>query len=283
MQQIIEAVLYFPEGSQALAESLLRECGVNSFVEGNPTLTLEVEDSKDIFTCYFNSEQEFLTLIASLNEHFPTKIAYQIRFIDNQDWQTAWQEHWQIERVGKIVIVPHFLTYEQSPDEIVITIDPQMAFGTGTHETTKLCLEALSTVIAKNDVASFLDVGCGTGILALAARKLGVGEIAAVDINDEIISIAKGNATQNGVEDIFFSSSSLDHIPVRKYDLICANIISSELEKLWPHLKTLLAKNGAIILSGILSSELASFKKKLKLTPRKIYRAGEWVALTIHR
>ncbi|MCC6932313.1 MAG: 50S ribosomal protein L11 methyltransferase [Deltaproteobacteria bacterium] len=281
MQQIIEATLYFPQGTQVIAESLLREHGISSFIEGSSTLTLNPEEINDIYTCYFSSEEELFSLTTFLNNHFPTKIAYKLRYIDNQDWQTSWQKHWKIEKLGNVIIVPHFLDYKQKAGEIVITINPQMAFGTGTHETTKLCAQAIIEIFNKTPMSSFLDVGCGTGILSILASKLGATDIAAVDIEEDIIITAKGNCQHNGVKNISFSSSSLNDLSMQPFELVCANIISSELKKLWPRIQSLVSPEGTIILSGILKDEVEEFKTHLNLNPTQELQLNNWITLIL--
>jgi ribosomal protein L11 methyltransferase len=198
--------------------------------------------------------------------------------VENGDWLEEWKKHWQPTEVGKFVIAPPWS--DVTSENIVIRIDPSMAFGTGTHETTQLCLEAISELYEPHQ--SLLDVGTGTGILAIAAAKLGGSSIIACDTDLDSVKIARENAIANGVADeITFFHSSIDVLtPI--HDFVCANLT---LDVILPNLPLLIAKTGSVLLlSGILSEQEETISHELiaaALNNFTISRAGEWIAVVV--
>jgi ribosomal protein L11 methyltransferase len=205
--------------------------------------------------------------------------------VENQDWLSEWKKHWRPTRVGRFVIAPSWENVEETADIVVIRIEPNMAFGTGTHETTKLCLKAIDERFEPG--MSFLDVGTGTGILAIAAAKINGSsgaEIAAYDVDADSITIARENAEQNDVADKikFFDGEIGDDIQV--YDFVCANVT---LDVIAPMLGLLLDKSRRIlVLSGILAEQEEQVRSQLDaLKPKTpvVERDGEWISVVIER
>ncbi len=201
------------------------------------------------------------------------------REVEDTDWLAEWKKHWKPQNVGRFTIAPPWSQLAES-EQILITIEPNMAFGTGTHETTQLCLAAISELYDPEH--SFLDVGTGTGILAIAAAKLGGRLIYACDVDLNSISIARENAAANGVAGkIVFAEGSIDRGTPR-HDFVCANLTLDVIELLLP---LLVEKTGeTLLLSGILAEqETAAVEAIRNLVVRdpKIERAGEWIALTV--
>lgn len=201
------------------------------------------------------------------------------REVAESDWLAEWKRHWRPVEVGKFVIAPPWA--EVDGDKIVIRIEPNMAFGTGTHETTQLCLQAISDQFRPSQ--TFLDVGTGTGILAIAAAKLGGTEISACDTDLDSTKIARENAALNSVPWIQFSDGPLGReFPV--FDLVCANLT---LDVILPLLDLLLAKSSStLILSGILAEQLTVMVEELntrKISEYKTEQAGEWISVRIDR
>jgi len=208
----------------------------------------------------------------------PWKFAW--RTVEDQDWLTEWKKHWQPTRAGKFLIAPPWIE-ALGTDDIVIRIEPNMAFGTGTHETTQLCLEAISEVYAPGQ--SFLDVGTGTGILAIAAAKLGSTQVVACDTDIDAINIARSNAVDNGVDEHirFFCGGISDELPV--HDLVCANLT---LDVICPILDLLLVKTSkSLILSGILAEQGGTIADELASRGVKptLHQKGEWLSVIIDR
>ena len=202
------------------------------------------------------------------------------RELPEQDWLAEWKKHWQPVEVGRFVIAPPWSQPHPSPDRIVIRIDPGMAFGTGTHETTRLCLKAIDKYFSGG---SFLDVGTGTGILAIAAAKIAPsGRIIAVDTDGDAIRIAHENASLNGVKArIDFQVGGVSE-ETPSADFVCANLTAPVIIDLLPEL--LGATCGRLVLSGILDSQFAMVNRKLmQLTAsvNEVMQDGEWIALVI--
>lgn len=204
--------------------------------------------------------------------------------VEETDWLAEWKKHWRPSDVGGFVIAPPWSEVD-APDKIVIRIDPNMAFGTGTHETTQLCLRAIENNYLPGD--TFLDVGTGTGILAIAAAKLNLKsqisdlKLLGVDTDVDSITIACENAEMNGVSgSTEFSIGSLSaETPV--HDFVCANLTLDVIE---PILPLLLEKAGkTLVLSGILveqESAIISALTKLGVRDLEVERAGEWISVT---
>lgn len=206
------------------------------------------------------------------------------REVENEDWLAEWKKHWKPTETAKFIIAPSWETVENT-DKIVIRIEPSMAFGTGTHETTKLCLRA----IEENYVPemSFLDVGTGTGILAVSAAKIQVkskkvkGKISGCDTDEDSIKISLENAEINETENIEFYVGSIS-AETASFDFVCANLTA---DVILPILPLLVEKTKQIlVLSGILKEQKNSIieeLEKLQITNPKIETDGEWISLQV--
>ena len=168
---------------------------------------------------------------------------------ENQDWSKKWKEKWTITHVTeRIAVVPSWLEYQPKENEITITLDPGCAFGTGTHQTTQLCMKAIEKYLKKDN--SMADIGTGSGILAICAKKFGASTAYGCDNDETVIEVARENAQKNGVA-CTFELGTADKIN-QKFDFIVANILHFVLAEIMGDLKNLM-KNGAMMsLSGIL-------------------------------
>ncbi len=219
--------------------------------------------------------------------------------IADQNWMEAWKQHYRPIPIGKkLLILPAWLESPE-PERIAIKIDPGMAFGTGTHPTTQLCLELLEGRYSKFDIRisniddRVIDVGCGSGILSIAAIKLGAKNALGVDIDPESIRNARENADTNGIGDeLVLGVGSVGEIlegkfPWKSAPLVMANILAPVIIRLFDAgLADLVEPGGAIILSGILQEQAqgvleAGEKKGLKAGERR--QMGDWVALTMSK
>lgn len=228
------------------------------------------------------------SLCRALNEYGLQEMAVlktEWRIVEEQDWLQEWKKHWKATRVGRFVIAPPWEKLDADPKSIVIRIEPNMAFGTGTHETTRLCLKAIDEHFERG--MSFFDVGTGTGILAIAAAKINNSpspKIVGYDTDKDSIAIARENARKNGVgPKIRFEHGPLaNEAPV--YDLVCANLM---IDVILPILPLLLEKSGQIlVLSGILveqEGQAISELKELGISDLTIDREGEWLSILIRR
>jgi ribosomal protein L11 methyltransferase len=205
-----------------------------------------------------------------------------LREVPDYDWLGEWKKGWQPVSVGeRFLIAPPWSEILEAESRIVIRIEPGMAFGTGTHETTRLCLSAIEKYFTGG---SFLDVGTGTGILAIAAAKLfPPAHIEACDTDAEAIAIARENARLNGVaERVSFSVGTIDD-RTASADLVCANLTADVILPLLPTLIQLTC--GRLILSGILDSQAELVRSRLHelgiMQPPEIATDGEWIAIIV--
>ena len=186
---------------------------------------------------------------------------------DEEEWSTAWKKYYKPTHIGhKMVIVPSWETYDAKDDEIVIDMDPGMAFGTGTHETTRLCAELLEENIQAGDY--MLDVGSGSGILAICASKLGAAKCAACDIDPIAVRTEKENAERNGCDNIdcYVSDllSDVKNIDGRPFDIVTANIVADIIIRLAPGIGAFIRPDGLFIASGIIDEREAEVDAALK-------------------
>jgi ribosomal protein L11 methyltransferase len=186
---------------------------------------------------------------------FATAGAPRVSPVEDPGWAEAWREHFRPVPVGRrLVVVPPWDVV--SPDgRIPIVIDPGRAFGTGHHGTTAGCLVALETLVEREAPARALDLGTGSGVLAIAAAKLGVAEILAVDEDPDAIAAAAGNAERNGVADRIRCVVANADAPAAAAPLVLANLLSAAHHRLAAHYPTLVAPRGALVLGGVLDAE----------------------------
>ena len=201
---------------------------------------------------------------------------------ENQDWSKKWKENWTVTHVtDKISVVPSWIEYKPKADEITITLDPGCAFGTGTHQTTQLCMKALEKYLKKRD--SVADIGMGSGILSILAKKLGAGDVYGCDIDETVIEVAVENARVNGINDIRFELNTADKV-TEKYDFVCANILHHVLAEIMSDLKNIMNPSAKMVLSGILDEKKqvvldAIEEQKLKII--ETLRQDQWVAFVV--
>jgi ribosomal protein L11 methyltransferase len=203
-----------------------------------------------------------------------------VRAVAQRDWLEEWKQSWQPVQIGRFIIAPPWSRIEERHDRLIVRIEPGMAFGTGTHETTRLCLNAIQQDYR---AGSFLDVGTGTGILAIAAAKMfPEAQIEACDIDEDAIAIARENAAANGVLDqINFRVGSVDD-STASADLVCANLTADVITQM---LRTLVDLScGKLILSGILETQIEMVQAGLHacgIDDFEVAQDGEWVALIV--
>lgn len=202
---------------------------------------------------------------------------------ENQDWSKKWKEKWTVTHVSdRIAVVPGWLSYEPKKDEITITLDPGCAFGTGTHQTTQLCMKAIEKYLNKND--KMADIGTGSGILAICAKKFGASEAFGCDIDDTVIDVCYENAKINN-ESIKFELTTADKL-TEKYDFVCANILHNVLAEIMGDLKNLMSDNAKMVLSGILNEKqqvVLDAVEKHNLKVLEILTQDQWVAIVVEK
>ena len=206
-----------------------------------------------------------------------------VRAVDDADWTETWKEHYVAQRIGRVVIVPSWVDEPIGPDEVAIVLDPGMAFGTGLHPTTRACLELLQELGPMPP--SVLDVGCGSGLLALAALRLGARRAVGVDTDPLAVAAARENAARNGLADsLDIREGTLPADPDERYRLVLANLVAAVLVDLAPRLAAHLAPGGTLVASGIIeprATEVDGALRAADLAVRERRDDGEWVSLRI--
>ncbi|MGM9653363.1 MAG: 50S ribosomal protein L11 methyltransferase [Eubacteriales bacterium] len=172
--------------------------------------------------------------------------------VSEEDWADSWKKYYKPIRTGKrLVIVPVWETYAKQPGEVTVLMDPGMAFGTGTHETTRLCASLLEAYVTPG--CRVLDVGCGSGILAICASKLGAGECFACDIDPAAVRIAAENAALNRTDNVTCAVSDLlAGVPQERFDVCVANIVADVIIRMAPDIGRYMKDDGVLIVSGII-------------------------------
>ena len=205
------------------------------------------------------------------------------RTVDGDDWIDVWKKHFRPIHLGKIVVVPEWIDYVPAMGEQVVLLDSNMAFGTGEHETTSMCVELMQEYITPASVC--IDVGCGSGILGISAIKLGAGKAYLTDIDPIAVESSLHNSQLNGVAEktVVAHSNLLENTDVQG-DIMMANITGEVLKMLAPSIPKNLKKDGVLILSGIIESRLAMVKEAYEAVGMQVVlerRKGEWFALVL--
>lgn len=190
----------------------------------------------------------------------------QVTSLDNDsDWQNAWKEHFSLLRVGDhLVVKPSWIDYEAEAGDILVELDPGLAFGTGYHPTTYTCLEVMEKLINPGTVV--LDLGCGSGILTIAAVKLGAGRVVALDIDPQAVQSSRQNFRRTRMGDrVVLDQGSLPHplAPPGSFDLAVANISSRGVRERAPDILQSLKSNGILVASGIIDEQLPETQEAL--------------------
>lgn len=208
-------------------------------------------------------------------------------FVADEDWAETWKAYIHTEKIGeRIVVRPTWEEYTPSADEIVIELDPGAAFGTGAHATTAMCLRWLEHLVSPG--MRVYDVGCGSGILAVAAAKLGAGEVIAMDYDPVVVSVAEENIRQNNVHNVVACESDLLSAceGAAPAELITANIIADVIIRLFAQLDRHLAPGGTLLASGIIDDRIADVEHAAAehgFTVLDMTCEKEWAAMIIRR
>ena len=198
------------------------------------------------------------------------------RVLEEGEWMESWKSHFTVLQVGRIVVRPTWMEYEAGDEDVVVDMDPGMAFGTGHHPTTHMCLLELEKLVSPG--ARVLDVGTGSGILSIAAAKLGAGSILALDVDPIAIKAARSNVRANGLQStIKVSSRALSsHKSTRgSFDLVVANIYTKIILEMANDLVAQAAPNGALALSGIMAERAPEVESRLREEGCNILRTGQ--------
>ena len=237
-----------------LAEEAYKDLEMVSSTEG--TLRIFLKNNEPFEELKFDIENildisriEFLE--RGMNEFELGSWEFSLEEKKSEDWSQKWKEKWDVTHVtDKIAVVPDWIDYQPKSDEIVIKLEPGCAFGTGTHQTTQLCMKALERYFKGGTVA---DIGMGSGILSILAKKLGASYVYGCDTDETVIDVAKENAVKNG-EKCEFELGSADKI-TEKFDFVCANILHFVLAEIMADLKNIMKDGAYLSLSGILDEK----------------------------
>ena len=229
---------------------------------------------------------------------------------ENEDWSKKWKEKWDVTHVSdKITVVPDWIEYTpKSPDEVIIKLEPGCAFGTGTHQTTQLCLKAIEKYMLPG--AKMADIGTGSGILAICAAKFGASSVYGCDNDPTVIDVAKENAAKNNInltprplrEKVEFLSEPSEHRNsgegscwfelntadkiTEKFDFVCANILHNVLAEIMGDLKNIMNVGAKMVLSGILDEKKSVVYAAIELQGLNVIEEihqNQWVAIVVER
>ena len=261
--------------------------GTDSLGTGIDLLTNKDSELHTV-TAYFSSppddvliRNEFLRAAEIYGVSISDDLELSYAIVESEDWLAEWKRHWRPVGIGSFLIAAPWHELERT-EKTVVRIEPNMAFGTGTHETTRLCLDAISRYYRPD--MSFLDVGTGTGILAIAAAKTANRgtKIVAIDIDPDAVDIAVSNAVKNDVGDMIEFRTGSIHDVEGNFDLVCANLTA---DVIIGQLRELLnATNNVLILSGVLAEQETSVTERLAAgTDQILFKDGEWIAVVIGR
>lgn len=248
-----------------------------------------------VFSLYDNAKKRYLPLadletiiseyLAFFSGHLNVGEGYLgWREVKEEDWAENWKQYYTtLHLTSRLVINPSWLTYDAAPGEVVITLDPGSAFGTGTHETTALCAELLDDLLLAGDC--MLDLGTGSGILAIIGARLGAASVEAIDIDAAAVAVAQDNCRTNAVA-VQVHQGELKDARLSGYDLIVANIIADVIVAIIDQIPPLLAPDGLLIASGIIRDRLepvlaAAGKAGLDLIVAR--ERHDWHALVFRR
>jgi ribosomal protein L11 methyltransferase len=269
-----------PLAQLELAQLRLWELGATGLEERDQTtITREPTDGDVVVYAAFEDEAAALHALNQVRAEYEAGLVY----VPHQNWATEWRRGFSAQRIGqRLLLHPSWEPAESKPGDVVLTIDPENAFGSGDHETTRLVLGLLDARIEGNE--RVLDVGCGSGILSIAAIRLGAASSIAIDIEDDAVIVTERNAGLNGVaSSIDASTTPLDAID-GAYDLVLANIETRVLVQMPDALRARMAPGATLILSGILRKERDELLQAYaSMYLEELVEEGEWCACVLRQ
>lgn len=286
-QTYLSLTVELPEEASESAQDLIHEAGA---------LGLEVRDreaptmpgvrapqpGQALVIGYFEDRETAEAALASVQESFPAA-RVDLDEQPQQDWSNEWKSLIKSVQVGRLWVGPPWDVANAPADAVRLVIEPKMAFGTGDHPTTALCLAAVDAYMKDHPGASVLDVGTGTGVLAIAAKKLGAGRVVATDNDPTSVELARENLADNGTPDIEVSGKELTQVD-GTFDLVLANILANTLIELAPLIAPKVKHRA--VLAGVLAHQRVDVEaayRKLGFTVLPGASQGEWVRIDLQR
>lgn len=218
---------------------------------------IKKDKTKGAVSVYLSEDKNAIETINMLNDRFMSlgvNVNITAIGLNEEDWANCWKKYYKPVEIGKnVAIVPMWESYDNKDGKVIVRMDPGMAFGTGTHETTALCAELIEKYITAGVRA--LDVGTGSGILAILASKLGAGSVEALDIDANAVKVAAENCEQNDVTNVTCLQSDLIRSASGKYDFISANIVADIIIRMAENVGDYLKDDGILVVSGIIEPQ----------------------------
>jgi ribosomal protein L11 methyltransferase len=269
-----------PLAQLELAQLRLWELGATGLEERDQTtITREPTDGDVVVYAAFEDEAAALHALNQVRAEYEAGLVY----VPHQNWATEWRRGFSAQRIGqRLLLHPSWEPAESKPGDVVLTIDPENAFGSGDHETTRLVLGLLDARIEGNE--RVLDVGCGSGILSIAAIRLGAASSIAIDIEDDAVIVTERNAGLNGVASSIDASTTPLHAIDGAYDFVLANIETRVLVQMPDALRARMAPGATLILSGILRKERDELLQAYaSMYLEELVEEGEWCACVLRQ
>jgi ribosomal protein L11 methyltransferase len=262
-----------------LLSGLLWEFDLDGLVEENDHIRIYLPENSLVDQQTLEAELQKL-----LSQKFIESFRIEQETIEDRNWNEEWEKSREVIRISdRIVIKPTFKNYLPKENEIVLTIDPKMSFGTGDHQTTKLILRLLENYVKPG--MKVLDVGSGTGILAIASVRLGAAKAVAVDFDEVCLENCGENCSLNQVSNsVQILTGEIDAVEENDFDLILANIQKNVLLEIAKKIKSRLKKNGVVILSGLLDADQYEIETKyhsLGFSTLQIEKLDEWISIIL--
>lgn len=290
MEDLIAEIFFdnFDCEGVVLAEETYKDLEMISTTEGTLKIFLKDDDS----TTFEDMKYDIENVLDLYKEEFQSRGLtdeelgswdFELEEKKTEDWSQKWKEKWDVTHVtDKIAVVPDWIDYKPKENEVIIKLEPGCAFGTGTHQTTQLCMKALEKYMNKGDKVA--DIGMGSGILSILAKKLGATSVYGCDTDDTVIEVAKENAKKNNVE-ATFELGSADKIN-DKFDFVCANILHFVLAEIMGDLKNLMKTGAMMSLSGILDEKkqmvIDAYEKENLELVEEIHQ-DQWTSFVVKR
>ena len=290
MEDLIAEIFFdnFDCEGVVLAEETYKDLEMISTTEG----TLKIFLKDDDLTTFEDMKYDIENVLDLYREEFQSRGLtndelgswdFELEEKKTEDWSQKWKEKWDVTHVtDKIAVVPDWIDYKPKENEVIIKLEPGCAFGTGTHQTTQLCMKALEKYMNKGDKVA--DIGMGSGILSILAKKLGATSVYGCDTDDTVIEVAKENAKKNNVE-ATFELGSADKVN-DKFDFVCANILHFVLAEIMGDLKNLMKTGAMMSLSGILDEKkqmvIDAYEKENLELVEEIHQ-DQWTSFVVKR